>query len=235
MSLQLQSRQLGETLLIHCNGRIVAGDAVQALQTEVKRLMLRPFHLVLHLGDVTFVDSSGLGMLVRLANSARSTRKNLCLCCVPELVKKTLALTQTSSLFDTFETEEDAVRAVHRLAQHSDEKPECSRPPVLCLEGSADLRAYLGELLRRAGYWPLASGNLRDAVVLQRAVRAKTIVVGQEMLTPQGQATLQLLLQIVPGANVIELEPGFSQQDAGRAAERLLARLQTRDSERSND
>lgn len=225
MNLRLQSRQLGETLLIQCSGRIVAGEEAQSLQAEVKKLMLRPYHLVLHLGEVTFVDSSGLGTLVRLATGARATRRNLCLCCVPELVRKTLALTKTLSLFETFESEVDAVRAVHRIARTSEEKPECSHPPVLCLEESADLRAYLGELLRRAGYWPLASGSLRDALLLQRALRARTIVVGREMLTPQGRSTLQSLLQIEPRAKVIELEAGFSQQDAGEAAAKLLESL----------
>ena len=227
MQLQLQSRQIGETLLIQCSGRIVAGESAQALHTEVKKFMLQPLHLVLHLGEVNFLDSSGLGTLVRLMTNMRAMRRNLCLCCIPEIVRKTLTMTNTLSLFEVHETEVEAIRAAHRASKRGEEKPESANPPVLCLEQSADVRAYLGELLRRSGYWPLASGSFRDALTLQRAVKAKIIVVGGEMLTPQGKASLDSLAQIEPAAKVIELEAGFSEQHAGEAAERLLESLRT--------
>jgi anti-sigma B factor antagonist len=225
--MELQTRQIGETLLIQCSGRIVAGDAAQALQAEVKKFMLQPLHLVLHLGEVSFLDSSGLGTLVRLVTNMRAIRRNLCLCCLPEMVRKTLTMTNTLALFEVHETEVDAIRAAHRASKRAEEKPESANPPVLCLEQSADVRAYLGELLRRSGYWPLASGSFRDALTLQKAVKAKIIVVGGELLTAQGRSSLNSLAQIEPAAKVIELEAGFSQQHAGEAAEKLLESLRS--------
>jgi len=227
MPLQLTTRHLGETVLVECSGRIAAGDAVETLQAEVKHLMRHPHHLVLNLGDVSFLDSSGLGALVRLQVSTRAAGRNLCLCCVPDMVRKTLKLTNVLSLFPTFDTETDAIRAVHTALQSKDGSRESSGPPVLCLEESADVRAYLGELLRRAGYWPLVSSSLHDALLLQKALRPKTIVLGSERLTAHGRPAREALVQVDPSVRVIELEAGFCQQDAGEAGERLLQALRS--------
>lgn len=230
MQLRLQTRQVGETFVVQCSGRLIAGDEVLKLQDEVKKCLQEPFGIVVHLGEVTFLDSSGLGALVRLLASARTARRKLSLCSVPEIVRKTLTLTNVLPLFDTHETEEDAVRAIHQNFSSGEEEWESSSPRVVCLAESAEVRACLSALLKRAGYRPLTTVCLHDALILQKAVRAKSIIVGHEIIARQPSAR-KSLGQIEPAANMVELDADFSRQDAGQAAERLLQSLRVSQSQ----
>ena len=72
MALQVEARHVGKVTVMKCAGRIVAGDESEHLHKEFGKLLPEHKHFVLHLGEVNFVDSSGLGLLVRLAASARS-------------------------------------------------------------------------------------------------------------------------------------------------------------------
>lgn len=224
MQLQLQTRQLGEVFVIQCNGRLIAGEEALRLQSEVKKCLEEPFGIVLNLSGLTFLDSSGLGSLVRHQAGARAAGRRLCLCCLPEIVRKTLSLTNVLPLFETFETELEAVRAAHGGASSGEANAEGSLPQVLCIDESAEVRAYLGALLRRAGYRPLITLCLHDALILQKAVRAKTIIVSQE-LSAGDPAVRESLMQIEPAARIIQLEAGFSTQDAAQAGEKLLESL----------
>ncbi len=55
--------------------------------------------LTLNLGDVSFIDSTGLGALVRLHNDALTLGKHLRLIELPERVRKLLRLTGLEALF----------------------------------------------------------------------------------------------------------------------------------------
>ena len=121
--------------------------------------------IVLHLGEIVFIDSSGLGMLVRLLSSTRSARGDLKLCQLPEGVLKVLKMTSLITLFDTYESEEDAILSFYRRKA----VPARTAPAgltVLCVDQSADVLAYLRELLVRAGYNVLTNNNLRDSLIL---------------------------------------------------------------------
>src|ERR1035438_4732653 len=72
MQLRLESRPVGDVLLIQCHGRIVAGNEVYTLHAQVGDSLVKYSDVVLQLDTVEFVDSSGLGALVRLTQSARA-------------------------------------------------------------------------------------------------------------------------------------------------------------------
>ena len=113
MPLSLNTRGVGKVTIVRCSGRIAAGET-EVLHLHVADLLRDRSDIVLHLGEVVFVDSSGLGMLVRLLTSTRSARGDLKLCQVPEVVHKVLKITNLTTLFDTHESEEDAVLAFYR-------------------------------------------------------------------------------------------------------------------------
>src|SRR6202049_4762140 len=107
MPLSLNTRGVGEVTIVRCSGRIVAGET-EVLRQHVSELLRDRSDILLHLGEVVFIDSSGLGMLVRLLTSTRSARGDLKLCQVPEGIHKVLRLTNLTTLFDTHESEEEA-------------------------------------------------------------------------------------------------------------------------------
>ncbi|MCW2780687.1 MAG: anti-sigma-factor antagonist [Marmoricola sp.] len=57
--------------------------------------------LVIDLGGVTFIDSSGLGALVRLRNEAAQTEKNIALAHVPPAVARLFEVTGLTGIFPT--------------------------------------------------------------------------------------------------------------------------------------
>ena len=83
MSLSLQSQRFGGIVLTTCAGRIVEGSEVSLLQREVDSLLDESPYVVLDLRDIDFIDSSGLGLLVRSLNRGRLAGGNLRICAAP--------------------------------------------------------------------------------------------------------------------------------------------------------
>jgi anti-anti-sigma factor len=222
MRLQMASRPVGDVLVVRCSGRIVAGEEVQALQHHVKGTLAEMREVVLHLEDIVFIDSSGLGVLVRLLQHARVSGGELRLCNIPKPVRQTLMLTNILNLFPNYESEADAIVAAYGGGQTPTVPTAETAIRILCVEESADLRAYLAELLRSAGYRALTSSNVHDAKILLKAAKVKLIILGAGVSSVHGQATREILARIDPSAPVLSLAADFCQQDAGEAAQRLL-------------
>ncbi len=72
--LTLDVEQKGSTYLVHCHGRLIAG-VCNVLYDQVHELIPGSTRIVLDLTDLAFVDSMGLGTLVRLYVSARGRRQ----------------------------------------------------------------------------------------------------------------------------------------------------------------
>src|SRR5580704_13156089 len=149
MRLSLDTREVGRVTIVRCNGRIVAGSESESLRAHVAWLLRDRRAIVLHLGEVGFIDSSGLGTIVRSLTSTRQARGDMKLCNVPEHVRKVLELSHLTNLFDAHESEENAVAAFYRPGSRAD-TPVPTGPGVLCLTSNIDVLAYLRELLRRA-------------------------------------------------------------------------------------
>ena len=71
MRLSLETRDVGRVTIVRCNGRIVAGNESESLRSHVTWLLRDRRAIVLHLGEVGFIDSSGLGTIVRSLTSTR--------------------------------------------------------------------------------------------------------------------------------------------------------------------
>ena len=222
MPLSLETRGVGDVTIVRCCGRIAAGGEIEALRDHFAKLMPDRTDIVLHLGEVVFIDSSGLGTLVRLLTSVRRSRGDLKLCNVPPPVHNVLKLTSLIKLFDTHASEEEAIAAFyHRTTTRDGASPR--GPSVLCLDHSCDVLAYLRELLRRAGYEVLTNNNMRDALILMRAARPQLVVLGPNLKSSPGiEEAFRSLSGTVP---VLELGPEFSTLDAGQAAAQLLERI----------
>src|SRR5271167_4260300 len=104
MQLRLTSRPVGDVLIVQCQGRIVAGHEVNTLHLSVNEFFTKYGDIVLQFDQVEFVDSSGLGALVRLMQAARSKGGDLKLSGVPPKILKTLATTNLLSQFETYDS-----------------------------------------------------------------------------------------------------------------------------------
>jgi anti-sigma B factor antagonist len=225
LNLSFDTREVGRVTIVRCNGRIVAGGESDSLRAHVTWLLRDRRSIVLHLGEVGFIDSSGLGTIVRSLTSTRQVRGDLKLCSVPENVRKVLDLSHLTKLFDTHESEETAVAAFYRPGVRA-ETPARTGRSVLCVDASADVLAYLGELLRGLGYDIHTSSRLHDAVILMRVSRFDLVLVGPGMTaSPATQQAFQSACASLPR---IELDSEFSTCDAAEAGAALLEKIEAR-------
>ena len=109
MPLSLDTREVGRVTIVHCNGRIVASES-ESLRAHIAWLLRDRRSIVLHLGEVGFIDSSGLGTMVRALTTTRQAHGDLKLCNVPEFVRKVLEMSRLNTIFDTHESEEKSGR-----------------------------------------------------------------------------------------------------------------------------
>jgi anti-sigma B factor antagonist len=217
--LTLNTRDIGRVTVISCAGRIVVGQPSESLRDHVNHVLRDRRALVLHLGDVGFIDSTGLGTIVRLLTATRQARGDLKLCAVPASVQSLLKITTTQRLFDIHDSEENAIAAFYRGTGPAP-ATSAEGPSVLCIHRSADVLAYLRELLRHAGYEVHTTTGLGDAFMLLRVARPQLIVLGHDAVAnPERKAALESKCANLPR---IELPEDFSTQHAGEAAEALL-------------
>jgi anti-sigma B factor antagonist len=220
--LELQTRDVGRVTIVHCKGRIVAGGETESLRTHIDWLLRDRRAIVLHLGDVVFIDSSGIGTMVRALTSTRQARGDMKLCNVPEHVGKVLQLSHLSKLFDSHDSEDNAVAAFYR-APAAAEKHAPAGKSVLCIDRNVDVVVYIRELLRRAGYDVHTSNNLRDGLILMQVTRFNLLLLGADI--PASPAIDKAFRTASGGIPVIELGSEFSTLEAGEATKDLLDKV----------
>lgn len=224
MPLSLNARTVGDVTIIRCDGRIAVGET-ESLRDHVHRQLPGHRDIVLHLGEVAFIDSGGLGMMVRLLTSLRRSGGDLRLCNIPQGVLKVLNITNLTRLFEIHGSEEEAVLSFYKRKAVA--KPaQATGPVVLCVDHSADVLACLRGILCSAGYDVLTNSNLHDSVILIRAAQPKLLILGPGLTASAG--TLQAFRAECALAPVVELGAEFSTQDAGQAASELLTKIQSR-------
>ena len=223
MPLALDHRSLGGVVVVTCNGRIVEGGEVAALQKHVTDLAAENPHVVLHLGGVEFVDSSGIGLLVRLLTRMRNTGGSLTICAASPRIREVLKVTRLHGVLTPHESEADAIADVFRY--RASVRGSAAGTDILCVDRSPDVLAYVREVLHSAGYGVTSAGNLPDALTLLIATRPKAIVISRDLRSSRETRAASAFNERADALPVIELPPDFSTDDAGHAGAGLLAEV----------
>src|ERR1700687_2468810 len=121
MPLSMNTRPVGDVMIVQCNGRIVAGAEVFSLQAHLGDILPSHGDVVLQLDQVDFVDSSGLGALVRLVSTARAKGGDIKLCGVHPRLRKTLEMTSLLTMFEVYDSEAEAIIAAYLGSRYSKE------------------------------------------------------------------------------------------------------------------
>ena len=118
--LKITVQKLGDTSVLRCHGRIVAGSAGSTLRKAV----LGQRHtrmIVIDLARVERVDAGGLGVLLGLRESARSNAIMFKLMNAAKRVEEILELTRLQRVFEFC-----SVRELFCLLHHAASMPSCS-------------------------------------------------------------------------------------------------------------
>ena len=227
MPLQLESRPLGTVLLVQCNGKIVAGQEVFTLHAYVGDALLKYRDIILQMEQVSFLDSSGLGALVRLVTKARSKGGDIKLCGVQPQARKALEMTMLQSLFETYDSISDAIMAAYLGSLYSKNQTEGAEFRILCVYDASDVRTLLTEILCRAGYNTLPTSSVDDAAILLKATKAKLVILGANLQSVHGKSTRKLFEDIDPSVSLLVLDDHFAEKDPGEAAAKLMEEVRS--------
>jgi anti-sigma B factor antagonist len=108
--MQTSSRQVGDTLVLTVSGRITLGEGNVMLREIVGELADKGHkRIVLNLADVNYIDSSGLGELVKAHTTMRNKGGQLKLASVNKRVNDLLQMTRLSAVFDIHNDEASAL------------------------------------------------------------------------------------------------------------------------------
>jgi anti-anti-sigma factor len=225
MQLRLESRPVGEVFVVQCHGKIISGNEVFTLHSQVGDAIEKYGDVVLLMNHVEFLDSSGLGALMRLVQAARAKSGDVKLCGIPPRIRKVLELTHLLQQFETYDSIEEAITAAYLGSKYSRGKTGDARPRLICVYPSLDVCTFLREILCNAGFNALTTTTIEDAPILLKATKARLVVVSSRIQCLRGKPVQAALQETLPNVGILTLDENFATQDPGEAAEKLITEV----------
>ena len=112
MSVKLTVRQVGDVSVVDAVGRITLGEGSSTFRDCLRDLVSKgSTKILLNLGEVSYIDSSGIGALVSGFTTATNHGGRLKLLNLNKRVQDLLQITKLYTVFDVFEDEAAAVRS----------------------------------------------------------------------------------------------------------------------------
>lgn len=112
MALRMDPKESNGVTVVTLAGRVTLGEESNQLRTRIKELLGQgKQRMVLDLGDVSYIDSAGLGTLVAAYTSARNGGGEIKLANVTKKFDELLNITKLVTIFDVHESVDDAVKA----------------------------------------------------------------------------------------------------------------------------
>lgn len=115
MTMKASTRQVDGVTIVDLSGRITLGEGSVVLRDTIRDVVGQGNkHILLNLGDVTYIDSSGIGELVSAYTSVRNQGGELKLL---NLTKKVHDLLQITKLYTVFDIKDDEAAAISAFAK----------------------------------------------------------------------------------------------------------------------
>jgi anti-sigma B factor antagonist len=111
-AMKIVERQVGDVVILDLHGKILIGEGDDALREAVTKLVdSGKTKLLLNLADVPYVDSAGLGEIVRCYTTVSKKGGKLKLLNLTKKIQDLLSITKLLTVFETFEDESEAVKS----------------------------------------------------------------------------------------------------------------------------
>jgi len=111
LKLSLETRNRGDIMIVHCQGRIVYRDEAASLSQVVGEVLQNGGKVVIDLSGVKSIDSAGIGELVFLHTRAQSQKAELKVASPSPIVRELLDLTNVDSLLEIHPNLDEAIAA----------------------------------------------------------------------------------------------------------------------------
>ena len=108
--MQIEERLIGNVMILDLKGKLTIGEGDELLKDKVNSLIQQGHKkLLLNLEGVPYVDSAGLGQIVRTYTTVSRQGGNLKLLHLTKRIEDLLAITKLLTVFDRFESESDGL------------------------------------------------------------------------------------------------------------------------------
>ena len=116
--MQIAERKNGDVVLLDLKGKITLGEGDELLKDKVNSLVNQGHRkIVLNLAEVPYIDSAGLGEIVRTYTTVSRQGGRLKLLGLTKRITDLLSITKLLTVFETFDSEDEAVRSFSASAQ----------------------------------------------------------------------------------------------------------------------
>jgi len=106
----ITERQAGDVTILDLDGKVTIGEGSVVLRSTIRRVLGEGKNkILLNLGRVGYIDSSGIGELVSSFTAVSKEGGTLKLLNLTEKIQDLLAITKLLTVFDVFENEADAL------------------------------------------------------------------------------------------------------------------------------
>jgi anti-sigma B factor antagonist len=110
--MKIDERSVGDVVVLDLHGKILIGEGDDALRDAVNRLAdAGKSKILLNLADVPYVDSAGLGEIVRCYTTVSKKGGKLKLLNLTAKIRDLLAITKLLTVFEAYDSEADAVKS----------------------------------------------------------------------------------------------------------------------------
>ena len=110
--MQIDERQAGDVTILDVKGKLTLGAGDEVLKDKINSLVLQGRKkLVLNLAEVPYIDSAGLGEIVRTYTTVSRQGGSLKLLNLTKRIEELLSITKLLTVFDTFDSEAEAVKS----------------------------------------------------------------------------------------------------------------------------
>lgn len=116
--MQIEERAVGDVVVLDLKGRVTLGEGDQLLKDKVNSLVNQGRRrIVLNLAGVPYIDSAGLGEIVGSYTTVSRQSGSLKLLNLTKKITDLLAITKLLTVFETFDSEDEAVRSFSASAK----------------------------------------------------------------------------------------------------------------------
>ena len=110
--MQITERVVSDVMILDLKGKITLGEGDELLKDKVNSVVNQGHRKVLlNLADVPYLDSAGLGELIRCYTTVSNRAGNLKLLNLTKKTKDLLTITKLITVFDHFEDEKEALES----------------------------------------------------------------------------------------------------------------------------
>jgi anti-sigma B factor antagonist len=110
--MQIEERPSGDVMILDVTGKLTIGEGDELLKDKINSLIQQGHKkLILNLAGVPYVDSAGLGEIVRTYTTVSRQGGNLKLLNLTKRIEDLLSITKLLTVFDTYDSEQEALNS----------------------------------------------------------------------------------------------------------------------------